>query len=267
MNNQKVLIETKETYCSLKSDLDKVFDCLIKYNEVVEVDSKEVWVYAHVKKLLPCFNVFIKISELDSILSMCTLLRMIVDNYSVLYLLTSYSTKNEQLLRYYLYLLDAVETRSKLVTNSSETSEECKLDNFRAIEADKIAREIIEKLIVSYDLKKIVNESIITKRNWKFKDAKSKEKFNWIQLYEIANIPPQDAATIQDYNSSFVHGLGIPLMLRDSEFINHTIYTLMICNNIQFYIIKILFQEFKEETRLIRNKINIFKYLGKIGWN
>jgi len=222
--NQQVLLDTKNTYQNLKSDLDKVFDCLSEFNKVVEIDSKEGWEYKHIKKLIPCFDVLFKVSELDSILSICTLLRMIVDNYSVLYLFTSYSTKNEQLLRYYLYLLNAVESRSKLITDFPETSVEYIQNNYRAIKDDQIACERIDKLIVEKELKKIVNESIITKRNWKFKETKNNEKFKWTQLYEIAKIPPQDAATIQNYYSSFVHGLGIPVMLSDYDnFINHKI--------------------------------------------
>jgi hypothetical protein len=270
IDNQKALVEVKQIFQFMKLELDKLFESLGAYNDVIEVDKKEVWVYNHIKKLRPSFDLIFQISELDSISSLCTMLRMIVDNYAILYLFTSYSFKDEQLIRYYLYLLDALQVRSKLINNSTEMSENSKTDSDNALRADEIARKRILVIIAENQLDQIVNDKILQSRNWKFKDSQGNDrnnKYKWIELYKLSKIPERDTEIIQEYYSSFVHGLGISFMLRESDdLIHHVIYTLEVCNIILSKIMNIIIREFHEETKLVDCHSGLLKYSEKMNW-
>ena len=254
MNNPIPLSVTKSDFRILKLELDKVFSCLNCYNDVNDVFSIKVGIFNHVKNILKSLDVLLKVSELDSIQSLMTLHRMVVENYAVLYLFTSHSTKQEQLLRFYLFLLDAIKIRSSLLKNdASEMSDEIKMNDISVINADELSTSKIEKLISENKLNDLVNNNIISLYKWKFKNKENNACYTGCELYIGARIPDHDAKVLWHYYSSYVHGLGISLMLKDSTDKTPLIsYSLTICSIIQSLIIKILIKEFSEETNLIQ---------------
>jgi hypothetical protein len=272
----KSYIDCKKLFLACRIELDKVFDCLCSYELQKDFEIKTHGLYRHIKKVIPCFDVIKTVTELNSIQSLLTLKRMIVDNYSVLYLLTSFSSKEEQLLRYYLYLLDAINARPVLIDNFF-SSTPVSLDNELLTNAmvtkasDEIASRIILEIIKEKKLDLLVDQSIIDKANWKFRENRKKNqksnKYNWIELYSVARLPKRHADILQRYHSTFVHGLGISLIAENGkQTYPYILLTLDLCSIIMTLTMKIILNEYPVETKdLTLNKS--IAYFMEDNWN
>ncbi len=268
--------EGKSLFICCKIEIERVFQTLSFYENEISYRNKKVGIYRHVKKLIPCFDDFFKTNESNSVQSMVTLQRMIVDNYSILYLLTNYSTEEEQLLRYYLFLLDSMQSRQNLIDHfTSNMKYDQPEELFQNAEKTKISdnetAEELLKIIKQENLDSDTEISIIKTANWKFKDKKKKNqkanKYNWKELYSIARIPNHYAYSIQNYYSSFSHGLGVSLLAKNDE----TSYPLRITNLylssiILSMIIKILLNEYHEETKTLKINQYVIKFMNS-NWN
>ncbi len=264
-------------YSECNRILRNTFNCLIeKFDSIKTLESKNVGIYNILKKLVPCFTILDDVSKSNSVQSIITLERMILDNYTILFLLTNYESKNIQELRYYLFLLDAVETRIKIITEFAANSN-IDLPGFvmdqknNTVEEDKKTRAQLIQIINTKKLDVLVNEEIIKKSNWKFKDSASANKnhnsYKWRELYEIAKIPQRYAIMLQDYNSSYVHGLGLSLMI-DNEFGSYLkmMKSLDFGSIIQSMIVKIMLDEFQIETQQITLSNDYEKFMNE-NWN
>jgi len=258
----ELIVESRKLFFACKLELANVFDSLKCYEMDSSFKSKKIGIYKYIKKLIPCFNVLLEVSYSNSIQSLITLQRMIVDNYAILYLLTTFSTKEEQLLRYYLYLLDATHSHSEILDKfssnlKSKIPDEAYKNAYNAKTQDNKSSIELIKIINEEKLDLIVNKEIISKSNWKFKDANEKDQnknqYKWIELYSIARIPNHHAQMLQNYHSAFVHGLGISLMIEnDKDVFPFTISTTDFCSILMSLIIKIIITEFKEETKNVK---------------
>jgi hypothetical protein len=261
-------------YAESNRILIDTFNCLIeKYDSIKTFEVKKVGIYYLLKKLVPCFTVLDDVSKSNSVQSIITLERMILDNYTVLFFLTNFESKKNQDLRYYLFLLDAVETRYKIIDefliNNPTAFPEFVIDqkNNTVLE-DKKTRAHLLQIIKTQNLDAIVNKEIIIKSNWKFKDPNSVNKkynsYKWQELYEIAKIPKRHAIMLQDYNSSYVHGLGLSLMI-DDDFGAYlkVMKSLDFGSIIQSMIVKIILGEFPTETKKISLPNNYIKFMNE----
>lgn len=202
-----------------------------------------------------------------------TLGRMVIDNYSILFLLSSYSTKNEQKLRYYLYLLDSISVRSEITINFHAGIEHELTEQHRNEKEDLISHDnkIIAKLkakIISENLENIAQKKDIGKYNWKFPsviNAKNKLYYSWNELYNIAKIPKPFSETIQKHFSAFVHGLGMVIIYEQkNKTMEESLMSLLMI--IQFLTAQIILNEFPELTKNVildeEFKLNMYE-----GWN
>ena len=124
MQSIAFIINPAEEFSLIKEELVKVFKCLNIYNNEEEI-SKNVITHRLIKSIIELLEVLFKNSEFKSIRSQLTIQRTIVNYYSILYLLTSFNSKEEQNLRYYLFLLDTFKSRiDKLSKIKKETPEE-----------------------------------------------------------------------------------------------------------------------------------------------
>jgi hypothetical protein len=253
--------ESIKRFIALRLELGGVFRGLDSYEHNSAFENIKVGIYKHIKKLIPCFDILFKVSQTSSIQSLMTLERMIIDNYAILYLLTIFSSKEEQLLRYYLFLLDAICSRSNILKNFSsnikyEMPAKAYEDADSAIIYDKKASIELNKKINEIQQKLSVNTEIIKNSNWKFKDIEEGNqninRLSWTDLYKNAGIPNHHAQLLQKYNSSFVHGLGISLMIESEDnLLPFKISTLELCSILMSRIIKIIMIEFQDETKTI----------------
>jgi hypothetical protein len=220
--------KTKQLLYLNMLELDKVLSNLTPITNDNGFKDKRVGVFHHTLKFYYCIEDLIKLSENNgSVQSIITLNRMIVDNYAVLYLLTSYSTPEEQLLRYYLYLFDAIKTRSQSLSDFFESCtvhppEPIFSNVISALEQDSEDMQQILELLKDDGIYDLVSPIVIEKLNWKFKNhiqknKRNKNQYSWSELYQIALIPKNFSKLIQNYHSQYVHGLGISLMQKPND--------------------------------------------------
>lgn len=268
--------ESNKTFLALRLEIERVFQCLKDYESNSSFESKKVGIYKYLKKLIPCFDILFEVSKLNSTQSLITQLRMIVDNYVILYLFTNFSSKEEQLLRYYLFLLDATSSRPKIINNFAsnikhQIPDEAYENANIAVASDNKTTVDLIKLINERQLDAIANKEIISSSNWKFKDKneknQNKNRYIWTELYTIAKIPNHHAQILQNYFSSFVHGLGLSLNIKaDEEDLTFVILSLDYSVILMSLIIKIIITEFDEETKNLNLHPMILKIINQ-NWN
>lgn len=185
-----------------------------------------------------------------------TLARMIIDNYSILFLLSSYSTEEEQTLRYYLYLLDSITIRSESVKNFYESiedklTEQHRIDNANLIVHDKKVVDLLQNRIKNESLESITHTKDMEKYNWKFQSimkAKNNSYYNWNELYNIAKIPKHFSETIQKHFSAFVHGLGTVIIYNQkNKVMEESVISLLMI--VQFLIAQIIINKYPHQTK------------------
>lgn len=214
--------ESRSKFQLAIKELYKTLELLSPIDEVSSHNSRKVGVYKLLKKLVPCFDVLYNVTDMNSISSLFTISRMIIDNYSIYYLLTSNSTEEEKNIRYYLYLIDGVKTQSHLIKNfHSKTFDSVKEltenQNQAKQENNLEIFEILKGFINQNNTNNIVTDEIINQGNWKFKDGHSikhskQNSFSWTDMYKMAKIPDHYSLAFQNYFSSHSHGLGMSLM-------------------------------------------------------
>lgn len=220
--------KTKQLLHITMLEFDKVLSNLVSFVDNRDMKDKRVGVFFHTLKYYYCIEDLIKLSENNgSVQSMMTLNRMIVDNYAILYLLTSHSSDNEQLLRYYLFLFDAIKTRTQSLSDFFEncnaaTPPHIYNNVMSALNQDSKDMIQIIDLLKKDGIYDLVSPFIVEKFNWKYKNAKQKKKnsknqYSWVELYQIARIPKQLSKMIQNHHSQYVHGLGLSMMTKPND--------------------------------------------------
>lgn len=201
-----------------------------------------------------------------------TLARMIIDNYSILYLLTSFSSQEEQQLRYYLYLLDSISMRTQIIQEFMEgmknyTPENSLTDTNNVIDRDQRAISIILNKIESENLSNITTKKNLFCHNWKFVSITppTNSYYNWKELYNISKIPTHFSMVIQKHFSAFVHGLGTVLIYQQkNKGMEESVMSLLMI--IQFLTSQIILNEYPENTKDIELDSEFLRNVNK-SWN
>lgn len=242
----------------LRNELDKLNKKISgKYINLDNLDNIKVGVYKYEIRLIGSIDVLFNVINSSSIPSILTILRMIIDNYSILYLITSNGNKEEQLLRYYLFLLDGIKTTKKSLENFIEKGDDSSLKENKNEDIIRYQSEFDKLLSILKEnkLETIINEKILNDCNWKYKNPNIRKRgnfYNWIELYKLAKFTDNDADMIQRFFSMFVHGLGGSLMYDATTHLK-TVKRFATTNliDVQARLINILKQEFKEETKML----------------
>lgn len=269
-------LEISKEFNICKLYLDRIFANLYdRYDSLTSLNSKKVGIYKHVKKLLPCFDILYEVSKTNSLQSLKALERMIIDNYAILYLLTSHSSKEEQDLRYYLYLLDGANTVAEILDdhlNESPTGipHDVKKTTYEARDSNDNTIKELKKIIEQINSGFKADPKIIKNKNWKFINAvppKGGNCYSWPGLYENAKIPSRLLESMHKYSSQFVHGLGVSLMFDNNSNLAPNInLVLELGRVVQTLIMKILLTEFSDETKSIYLPENLILFMND-NWN
>jgi len=243
---------------SLK-ELEKIESILDKnYPANASILNRDIGIYKIFKNLLTSLNLLKDINLKNCATQpFATLSRMIIDNYSVLYLIAKNSSIKEQRLRYYLYLIDSLEGRIKSITDfSKDVQNNSLIQDFQQsqdiVEHDERAVRNLLNRINSEKLNELVSSKIIDKRNWKFTCENKKERHNWEDLYKIARIPQKFSKIIQNHYSTYTHGLGMTILYekRNESLIEST---MLLLTTINLNIARIILDEYN----IIPEKINL----------
>lgn len=248
------IIIAKDFFNFCKSEFERVLAFLNADLEKGDLFSRKIGMIRHAEKMLTSFEVLYKTTDMNCIASLLTLHRMIVDNYSIFYLLTKHSTEAERDIRYNLYLQDGVSSRSDILINFKSVSEikigkDTEIKTKNAITNDAKASEYLDLKMGELKENFEVSPKIIDQKNWKFKYPKSSKarnynSYTWFELYKIARIPDHHAQAFQKYLSAYTHGLAISLFKRNENdinpFIEIALYTSCVMQSIM---VEILLEE------------------------
>lgn len=241
------------TFNSSIKELEKIENVLDKnYPENSSILNRNIGIYKIFKNLLSNLKLLRDLDSKDCATQpFATLSRMIIDNYSVLFLISKHSDSKEQDLRYYLYLMDSLNGRINSIRNFSDQIQNNSLikdlkESEATIEHDKRAIKTITKLIEKNKLHKLVSDKVIKDRNWKFTKGvtNKKERLSWEDLYNLARIPKKFSKIIQNHYSTYTHGLGMTILYesRNETFFQSTFLLLSLLN---LNITQILIDEYK----------------------
>lgn len=264
---------TFNTYKIFLIEIEKINSRLSEfYLESNNLYNHKIGVYKIFRKLVLNLRFTLESSEISSQQITLSLGRLIIDQYSILFFLSCYSSRKEQMLRYYLFLLDSLESRINTIKDFSDNikgmSDEVLKNNDISNKHDEIVIKKINELIIENKLNEITNEKNIKDSNWKFVTkypAKNGKTYSWQELYNISKIPPHFSKSIQNHFSTFTHGLGMTILYSDDN-PESTIYVYEFINLIQTLIGKIMLLNYPEELKDLELRKDFIEN-GEIGWN
>ncbi|MGI4021883.1 MAG: hypothetical protein ACRYFA_10290 [Janthinobacterium lividum] len=193
-----------------------------KYN-VEDILLKETGTYNILKNIKATIENILKITvNENNTQSIISLSRNIIDYYSIYFLFNHYHSNTEQLIRYYIYLIDSYKTLIKTQQLFLSLSSQQNKLKFETIFNDLITKEEksivnLKTKILNHDFEKYCKEENINNGNWKFKNKINKDKFGWKELYEFSINDDKYVILISNYFSMYTHGLGIINIKSDNQ--------------------------------------------------
>jgi len=108
------------TYLIYLKELEKIDKTLSDlYGSSNNLYNHKIGVYKIFRALLFNFKFIYETADISSRQIAISLARTTIDHYAVLYILSCYSSRNEQALRYYLYLTDSLNSRISTIVDFS----------------------------------------------------------------------------------------------------------------------------------------------------
>ncbi len=273
MDEEKEIIINNYLFCL--NELQKIFQPLkTLYDNHANLYDKRNGAYSLFKNLYLNLDFLNQTKSIITTQALVTLSRNIIDNYSVLYLFTSYSTKEEQQLRYYLYLLDSLHNRSETIREFSEKittyiPEEGFASANESTDNDSKTINYLLFKIEDENLSKLVKKEVINMRNWKFKSEfpSKKNSYNWQELSQIAKIPEHFSSAVQKQYSAYVHGLGLSILYKENNDTNIEDAVFSFLTAIQTLIAKIVLKEFQDNLKDINIEKDFIDLIREIDTN
>lgn len=154
----------------------------------------------------------------------CNLLRMIADSLSTYKLIYSSKDIEEKKFRHYLYVLDGITSRKKLMQNDISNDGTLSVNEFKQLlkqyestrqsdnDAIKHCNEKLNNHIYSQNYPEFHKLSI-NKCNWRYKDKVSssinKNRYSWGDMYRLLGLPNYFISFISLHLSQYSHGLCV----------------------------------------------------------
>jgi hypothetical protein len=264
-----------KAYMFCLNELQKIFQPLkTLYDNHSNLLDKRNGTYSLFKNLYLNLDFLNQTKSIITTQALVTLSRNIIDNYSVLYLFTSYSTKEEQQLRYYLYLIDSLHNRSDIISDFSEKittyiPPEGLASAKNSTENDSKIIDYLTFKIENENLSNLVKKEVINMRNWKFKSEfpSKNNSYNWQELSQIAKIPAHYSSAVQKQYSAYVHGLGLSILYKEANDTNveDSVFSFLIA--IQALIGQIVLKEFQDDLKDINIENEFIDLIKEISTN
>lgn len=167
------------------------------------------------KKMLNMWeSIYILYSNNKDYVSIASLCRSILDSLAIINHIYLEPCSKELEIKHYLYILDCLNGRIKILSNKIEYDGGIEYDIFLELkkhliqtrEQDEEIKKYILDILYSYG--DIIDNSIIENANWKYKTLNSKNKLTWKELYQKIDSHPTLQELFEDF-SIFVHGLSL----------------------------------------------------------
>ena len=171
------------------------------------------------KKMLNMWeSMHILYSHNQDYVSICTLCRSILDNLAIINHIYLDPNLTELTIKHYLYILDGVNARLKIMEEETIYDGSITCDDYMALqkhrleikESDEIVRKFILKELSKFEF---IDLSIIEQTNWRYKtlypnSPKRDNKVSWKTLYQKIDSRPFFKELMNDL-SVYVHGLSL----------------------------------------------------------
>lgn len=193
-----------------------------------------------------------------------SIIRSMADMLATYILIYDSVDVEERTLRHYLYIIDGLSKRLKLLPNELLNDGRLNDEEFFALKTQveearanygqvkNLCIENIEKLSLSLSYPKQINE-LIGRGNWRFIDvSKPKNAYSWGKLYDMIGLK-LDGQFISSL-SEFVHGLSTSLLIMS---IDYTTFTPVYCLAISLLgkMRELLYKGYARELESFQEKI------------
>lgn len=222
--------------------IENAFCCVIRYSNVIIEKAKKVYPSMSVdnvpgyalefcRKILVQATTLLNVAhEREDYNTVCSLVRILADNVSIIGLIYDAGDVEEKKLRHLLYVMDGVSLRNKYLKNRPKAYDgKIPKDTYDELcnqiyAAKDNASGCIEfcinaiKACQGYSTKQQSYDKLIKYNNWKFKTIdkpKPEDAYSWKELYE--NLEINDAGDMFSYFSQYVHGLSISNIVLDNK--------------------------------------------------
>lgn len=221
-------LEQEDLFSFSFHELKYIISELSKYYNSNNVNDMDSYLVKFVSKMLNAWqSIYLIANNNKDLSSLFALTRMLVDNFAVINLIYQEpNNKEEQKIRYLLYLLDGVKTRNKNIINretkfdpeyiTKEDYEKLQLQCKKTITNDESA---IDYILINLK-NTLVHQTIIDNSDWKYKNVKEKShqnnRYKWCELYNMF-YDKSTSIMINTYSSQFIHGLSISNMMYEEN--------------------------------------------------
>lgn len=251
---------------------------LSKYGKASVLDERTFLLRTIIRMTDIMKSVYVLFQTTKDRASMLILSRSVIDlNATICFFFDYVKDKDERSIRLLLFYLDGVRTRLKISKENlkkrdpqyiSEEEYYATLKQMKAARgADVKAVEDIESRIKASPLYAQMHPSIINKAIWRYKTIDCKDRYTWIDLYEIAAGEKDMAQFEQEYLSHYVHGVAISDIQYTSINETNPVFALNICYSILNHlepIIKTWFPDDYNELEKAHKRILVDKILENL---
>lgn len=237
-----------------------------RFGKSINLYDKKIGTFHIFRSIHSNLNFLYETYEISSFAVFATLARMIIDSYSIFYIITSHLSDDEQRLRYYLLFIGSLDGRIKTTIDFAQSvnniPKEVLKENDVMFRHDRSVIQNFTEKIYAEKLDILVQDSVIKTTNWKFPSsipAGNKKSYSWQELYQIAKIPKNFAKAIQSHFSEFSHGLALSILYTEEKNSSKESIAAVI-NILQTLMGKIMLNTYSEElkdTSIERNFIDI----------
>lgn len=159
-----------------------------------------------------------------------SILRSIADNLSTYILIYHQKTRDEILLRHYMYLIDGLNVRYTALCSirpsknapisnveKEETERNVSFAKKNTLDAMHFCKEKIMTLKIYHEKENVINHLLKTKNGWRYKSLDCYHKIlNWKDMYPLIN-GKESSQFFISYLSQYVHGLSSSNLMIDTK--------------------------------------------------
>lgn len=211
---------------------EDVLEYILRFCNLIVEKAKQVYpnpaindipAYAleFIHKVLIQASTMVKISrDREDYNTVCALVRILADNIASINLIYGSEYTEEKTLRHFLYIIDGVSLRYKLLNgHPMQYDGTIPQESFDALKTQvEGAKENADncicfctdaiKMLPVYVMRGSEVDTLIRTKNWKFKTVdKPKENYTWKEMYGMLNI--KEGQDMFSFFSQYVHGLSV----------------------------------------------------------
>ena len=254
-----------DSYKYMQTFLELITRNLPNRYPIVAIDNIDAVEAAIILKLIKNLSSFYDLCHTNANYNAASILcRAIVDGVAVLKLIYMNTDEEEREYRHFLYVLDGVRERAKLLEMDVRYNGHISLEEFKALEEQINNAKKNTNTTISFCESKLsqhpysalhpFHELVVKNAIWQFKKVgqtsnKCVPKYQWKEMYLLLDNREEIVSMYSNFLSQFVHGLSISNLLNFEEFENfECLLTIGVC--LQGIIVNELMSRYNDNREL-----------------